>query len=52
MGPDSRLWKVYLKETAIADEDYTSDNIGTLDGILIFVSSKPFSAIFQSLTTI
>jgi len=52
MGPDSRLWKVYLKETAIADDDYTSDNIGTLDGILIFVSSQPFSAITPFLTAI
>ena len=40
MGPNARVWKVYLDETEIADKEYLSDNNTTLDGILIFVSLK------------
>jgi len=45
MGPDARVWKTYLDETNIADEDYIKDNNGTLDGILIFVRSDLFCII-------
>jgi len=38
MGPEARVWRTYLEESEIADKDYISDNNGTLDGILVFVS--------------
>jgi len=41
LGPNARVWKVYIDETDIADKEYIGDNNATLDGILIFVSRTP-----------
>lgn len=42
MGPDARVWRTYISERDIADKEYIDDTNGTLEGILVFVSTCTF----------